>query len=307
MLKSEDLVSVVVPAYNIENYIKKCLDSLVNQTYKNLEILVIDDGSTDGTGRICDEVARKDERVKVFHRTNEGLSEARNFGISKARGEYVALVDGDDYVDEDFVKDMWEAIEEAGADIAICGYNTKMPRRETILGREAVKRLLIQQENMEIVAWNKLYRRRVIGDIKYPKGEKYEDTLTTYKILAWAEEVVYVDKALYHYVVREGSIMGASKTEERLAARERAAEEAIDYFKDEDLKKAAEVGLLLAKYAWIDAVLQNEVSKKYLTKNLKWVKENRERYASNEMMTRKLKLYNRLVQSGTYKAFRKLV
>lgn len=302
-----DLVSVVVAAYNIEKYIGKCLESLTGQTYKNLEILVVDDGSDDGTGAICDEMAAEDPRVKVFHRKNGGLSEARNFGIHKARGEYVALVDGDDYVEPDYIREMWEVTQKTGADVAICGYNEEVPKAETISGREAVIRLLTRQENMEIVAWNKLYRRRVIGDIKYPAGEKYEDTLTTYKILAWAEEVVYVPRALYHYVTREGSIMNVGKTEERLRARERAAKEATEYFRDEDLKKAAEVALLLAKYAWIDASLRGEVDRKYLAENLDWVKVNDKGYTNNKYMTAKLKAYNKMVKSGTYKLFRKVV
>ena len=159
------LVSVVVPVYNVEKYVEKCLKSLMGQSYGALEIIVVDDGSTDGSGAICDEMAAGDKRVRVFHKKNGGLSSARNYGIKRAKGEYVCLVDSDDWVKRDFVKKMvGEAVRE-GADVAVCGYNDEVPREEVLTGEEVTVRLLTWQENMEIIAWNKMYRRRLFAII----------------------------------------------------------------------------------------------------------------------------------------------
>lgn len=302
------LVTVVIPVYNISEYVAKCLESVVKQDYENLEIIVVDDGSTDESGKICDKFALKDSRVKVFHRKNQGLSEARNFGISKAQGKYVALVDGDDFVKKDFVKVMVNAAEKTGAGVVICGFDETVREEETLSGKKAAIKLLTEQENMEIVAWNKLYRRELFEDIKYPAGEKYEDSLTTYKILAKAEKVAYVPKSLYCYVKRPGSIMSEAKLVERLSARQRAADEAVKYFRNEaDLRQAAEIAVLTAKYAFMDAAAKKKLDKNYYILNAEWIKKYKLEFKKNKFMTKKLKFYNFLNSVGLYKIFRTIV
>lgn len=304
------LVSVIVPVYNISDYILKCLKSIEKQSYSNLEIIVVDDGSTDKSGEICDEFAKGDRRAKVFHKKNGGLSEARNFGIKKAKGEIIALVDGDDFVEVDYIKTMYEAMVKDDADVVICGYNGIVPKEQTISGEEATEKLLVEQENLEIVAWNKLYKKSLFlkNDIFYPVGEKHEDALTTYKILASAKKVSYVSKSLYHYVVRESSIMGQGDILGRLKMRERAAEEAVRYFvQNPKLKQAAEVAVLTSKYACMDAVIRGEIEKKYYEVNAKWVRENSKNYKNNQLLTSKLKLYNLINKVKLYKVFRTIV
>lgn len=307
------LVSIIVPVYNIESYILRCLKSLVQQKYENIEILVIDDGSSDGSGKICDKFASKDIRVKVFHKKNGGLSDARNYGIRKARGELIALVDGDDYVGEDYILVLVKTIVKKDASIAVCGYNDVVPKAGVMTGREATVKLLVGQENVDIVAWNKIYAKRLFveGNIWYPIGEKNEDNLTTYKLYAVAKKVAYVSETLYNYVTRDGSIMNDTGTYERLTMREKAAEEAVQYFDgDVDLKKAAEVALLTAKYAFVDAGLRGEVPKYAMQENISWIKSNLGLFRENRYMTWKLRMYNMMCYIGTgqlYKIFRRVV
>ena len=172
-MKSIDstLVSVVVPVYGVEKYVEKCLDSLSHQSYENIEVIVVDDGSTDRSGDICEEFAKKDKRIKVFHKTNGGLSDARNYGIKRAKGEYVCLVDSDDWVKSGFVEKMVNVALRENADIVVCGYNDMVPGRITMTGEEATMRLLVEQENVDIIAWNKMYRRSLFDDVSYPEGE----------------------------------------------------------------------------------------------------------------------------------------
>lgn len=312
MTKSS-LISVVIAVYNIEDYVLKCIESVAGQDYENLDIIVVDDGSTDGSGMICDEFARSDERVRVYHKKNGGLSDARNYGIEKARGEIVALVDGDDCVEPSYIGAMYNRMLETNADIVVCGFNDEVPGVIVVSGREATIKLLTQQKNMEIVAWNKLYRRQIFieNKIRYPLNEKHEDALTTYKLLSAAKRVSYVNKSLYNYVVRTGSIMDEARMEERLKMRERAAMEAVGYFcGDKDLTQAANIAVLTAKYAYVDNAINGNIPHKYLLRGIKWIREHANEYKNNQYMTKKLRLYNKLCGNDVgevfYKIFRKV-
>ncbi len=312
MKKELPLVSIVVPVYNVSDYVLKCLESLVTQSYNNIEILVIDDGSTDNSGEICDDFAKNDARIKVIHKKNGGLSSARNAGIKRAKGEWLCFVDSDDYVRKDFVKELYRGIAENDADVAVCGYNKDIPKAEVLTGKQATIRLLVKQENIEIIAWNKMYRKTLFWEdgIEFPDGMNYEDTLTTYKLLSVAKKVVYVSKSLYVYVEREGSITQSDDRKKKLQARELAARSAIAFLKgDVELEEAAEVSLLLAKYAFLDFAIKGEIDKKYGKDAWWWIRQNRVNYLNNSLMTRKLKLYNALnVKFGgkLYWVFRKV-
>lgn len=298
------LVSVIVPVYNISGYIERCLKSVCGQSYENLEIVVVDDGSTDESGKICDEFAAKDKRVKVYHKKNGGLSDARNFGIKKARGEFVALVDGDDFVQKDYVRNMVKVASE-DVDIVVCGFDKTIPDSMTMSGRDAAVRLLTRQDNLEIVAWNKLYRRELFDEIQYPNGEKHEDSLTTYKLLAAARVIKYIPESLYYYVVREGSIMNSADLLSRLNAREKAAKESVEYFTgDEEMRQAAEIAVLTAKLAFMDAAAKGKIDKKYFKDNSEWIKKHNIKFQKHKFMNKKLKLYLMLNNLGLYKTFR---
>ena len=309
-MKNEPLISIIVPVYNISGYILKCLNSIKQQSYSNLEIIIVDDGSTDNSGEICDEFSKNEERARIFHKKNGGLSSARNFGKSKAKGGIIAFIDGDDYIDVDFVKIMYEAMVKDDSDVVICGYNDVKPKRGVLSGKSATARLLVKQENLDILASNKLYKKELFeeNNIEYPVGCNHEDSLTTYKVLAAAKKVSYISQPLYNYIRRADSIMGQANIAERLKMRERAAEESVSYFKkDSFLRQAAEVAVLTAKYAFIDAVIHKEIDKKYFKVNADWINENRLKYKKNKIMTKKLKLYNFLNQVGLYRIFRTIV
>ena len=304
------LVSIVVPVYNVKDYLGKCLESLARQSYEKIEIIVVDDGSTDWSGEICDEFARGEKRARVFHKKNGGLSSARNYGIKKATGEYICLVDSDDWVRKDFVAKMVRAVLKDDADVVVCGYNEVVPEQRVLSGAEATVKLLTEQENMEIIAWNKMYRRDLFDDVSYPEGENYEDTLTTYKLLSKAGKVAYAGESLYVYRERGGSIMKEGKKEEKLRAREKAAREAMEYFKGQaDLREASEIAMLTAKLAWVDFAIGGEVDKKYLDEGMSWVRKNKEKLLRNKYLSRKLRLYIIMVTNWggkLYVGFRKV-
>ncbi len=313
---------MIVPVYNIREYVGRCLESILAQTYSRLEILAIDDGSTDGSGKICDDFAKRDMRVRVIHQKNHGLAAARNKGLDNAKGEFIAFVDGDDYVRPFYIEKMYRKIWDTRMGIAICGYEEIsedgvarkfVPREEELAEGEAAVRLFLEQENMEIVAWNKLYGRRLfeLSGMRYPDGEKYEDTLFTYMPLSLAERVSYVSEALYIYSRRGGSIMGHGKILERLKARERAADEAIYYCANEQkLLTAAEISMLTAKYAFVDAAIRGEIKWKKAAPAKKWIREQARNFNRAKTTPAKLKFYNFLMlvgNGGLYTVFRKMI
>lgn len=211
-----DTISVIVPVYNIQNYIKRCVESIVNQTFTKLQIILVDDGSTDESGKICDEMAASDTRIEVFHKSNGGLSDARNFGLERARGEYVAFVDGDDYIDSDMYESLYKEIVSTAADIASCGYYevfddkiyTKCCVKETIVLDKirAYETLFSRGGLLGCSSCNKLFRKNIFDDIKYKVGIQSEDLELIYRILDKTQTVVCVDAVKYHYVHRENSI-----------------------------------------------------------------------------------------------------
>lgn len=309
---SKPLISIIVPVYNVQDYVLKCLASLKRQEYSNIEIVVVDDGSTDDSGSICDDFAKKEKNVQVFHKKNGGLSSARNYGLKKSKGEIVAFVDSDDYVKKEYISDMYEKMRQEQADIVVCGYNLEKPEIDkTLSGDEATVRLLTRQLNIDILAWNKLYKKDLFlkNNIWFPEGENHEDLLTTYKVYSKAKSVSYINKSLYQYVDRSDSITKKEKVVERLNKREKAAKEAVKYLEDDkDLVEAAWVSLLLAEYAFVDFAISGKIEERYGEKAKEWIKKNIDRFKNNKYMTKKLKLYNYLLTTRDgklYIAFRK--
>ena len=216
-----DLLSVIITAYNIENYIERGADSVRNQTYRNLEIILVDDGSTDHTGAICDLIAAKDRRVQVIHKKNGGPAEARNVGLEIATGSYIAFVDGDDWIDSDMYEIMLSAMKEQQADAAVCRYrqvykshtdDRSADRTVLFEGQETLQYYVQETEEYAIqnAAWNKLYKKEVLANITFPVGKWYEDIMFTTTALSRVNRCVYLDTAYYNYIIdREGSIMNA--------------------------------------------------------------------------------------------------
>ena len=219
--KRDDLVSVIVPIYNIEKYIAPCVETIINQSYKNLEIFLVDDGSKDNSPKICDEYAKKDKRIKVIHKKNGGLSDARNAAIDKAKGEYIFLLDGDDTVHEGIIEALYRSIKKHKADIATSSFlqfRDGTSPRAIDMSQENVKCLdaegalenMLYQEDCTNTAWGKLYKKELFDGIRYPKGEIYEDLATTYKLFAKAKRIVIDSRKMYNYRQRYGSIVNNS-------------------------------------------------------------------------------------------------
>lgn len=208
-------VTVIVPIYNVENYLKKCLDSILRQTYNNLEIILINDGSTDGSKNIAEEYQEKDQRVILLNKENGGLSDARNYGIERASGEYITFIDSDDEVTEDYVEYLINLTEKYKTDIAIASYRLKSGNKiinygkdyntEKLTEYECLRRMLLD-EGFTVTAWAKLYKTKLFNDVRYPVGKIYEDNGTTYKLIMKCNEIAYGSKDIYIYYKRNGSI-----------------------------------------------------------------------------------------------------
>lgn len=204
------MISVIVPVYNVEPYLRKCLDSVVYQTYRDLEILIIDDGSTDGSGRICDEY-RNDERVKVFHTENRGLSAARNLGLENAAGDWIGFVDSDDWIEPDMYEVLIKRALETGADVVECGYIieyvTKQKKcsvtQKIIPSAESVSALI--NGKIQTRVWNKIYRGKLFSGTRFPDSRCFEDIATTHK-LVHNSIVTGCSGFYYHYTQRDSSI-----------------------------------------------------------------------------------------------------
>ena len=217
---SEELVSVIVPVYNINECVQRCVDSIIRQTYRYLEIILVDDGSTDDSGDICDKYQKYDERIVVFHKENGGLSDARNYAIDRARGEYLAFIDGDDVVHRCYIQILLENLIKNKADISVCCHKSfsddsevkkiiekKVNNKETqVYDSVAAITDMWYRKNITTSAWGKLYKREVIKNVRYPKGLLCEDLATTYRYFYNADKIVFDKHKLYYYFERPGSI-----------------------------------------------------------------------------------------------------
>lgn len=227
-MTSLPLISVIVPIYNVEKYICKCVESIINQTYKNLEIILVDDRSPDNCPKICDEYAQADKRIKVIHKENGGLSDARNAGIKVAGGEYISFVDSDDYIEPNMIFDLYNCMITDNSDIASCGVNwvdedSKIIREDclrqhsVLSGKEAMKELLCDNMIKQYV-WNKLYKASIINDIPFEKGKCNEDVFWSYQVIGNTNQVSVLPKSCYNYLQRSNSIMGVGYSEKWLDA-----------------------------------------------------------------------------------------
>lgn len=226
----DSLISVIVPIYNVEDYLNRCVDSIINQTYKNLEIILVDDGSPDNCPKMCDGYAKKDSRIKVVHKENGGLSDARNVGMEVATGEYVSFIDSDDYISLDFYETLLQTMIDNDSDIVECSVvkfyengkfdeysdDLKVTNYDTLDGLES----LINENPFKQHVWNKLYKFNIVLDIPYAVGKLNEDEFWTYQIFGKAKKVTRINKTMYYYFQRGSSIMGNGYNIRRLDALE---------------------------------------------------------------------------------------
>ena len=211
-----ELISIIVPVYKVEKYLEKCVNSILKQTYTNLEIILVDDGSPDKCGQLCDELAKIDDRIKVFHKENGGLSDARNYGVDRANGEYIGFVDSDDYIHECMYEELYKAIKKSGTSIAECGVtrvykNTLRPHYEgedyfLVLDREGYLKEYLENKRLYGSAWCKLIHRDLAKKIKFPTGKIYEDAFYTLELLKTVDKYTLISGNYYYYYIRENSI-----------------------------------------------------------------------------------------------------
>ena len=221
-----DLISVIVPVYKVEPYLDKCVRSIVDQTYHNLEIILVDDGSPDRCGEICDAWAAKDSRIRVIHKENGGLSDARNAGLAVATGKYMGFVDSDDYIAPDMYRLLLERMNADGSDIAACGvemvYEDDTPRQMLtpagchVLDNAQAMEAIIRESLLKQPVWYKLYKTDLIRDIPFAVGKCHEDVFWSWQAIARAKKVSIFDTPCYFYLQRSGSIMGQQFSEKRL-------------------------------------------------------------------------------------------
>ena len=214
------LISIVVPVYNVEKYITRCLDSILNQTYTNFELILINDGSTDSSGKICEDYQSRESRITVLNQENQGLSAARNEGIEIAQGKYITFIDSDDYVYPKYLEKLLNAIIEHKADISLCGserftetignnIHKNIIGEKCISGKDACKEIYMPNNRSVdyVVAWGKLYKREMFCNYRYPIGRLHEDQFVTYKLFYDSDRVVEVGECLYGYFQNPNGIM----------------------------------------------------------------------------------------------------
>lgn len=210
-----DLISVIVPVFNTKEYLEKCIDSILNQTYKNIEIILVDDGSSDGSDKVCDSYCKKDQRVKAIHKKNGGLSDARNVGINEARGTYISFIDSDDYIENNMYEYLLSNMTSNNTDIGICGWylvngkevkKSKFVREDAILDREQCIDELLSNNSFDNFMCNKIFKKSLFENIEFPVGRKLEDLATLYKVIDNANKIFVSSKPFYYYVMRDDSI-----------------------------------------------------------------------------------------------------
>lgn len=210
---SGPLISLIVPVYNVKDYLKTCLQSILEQTYKNLEIILVDDGSDDGSSSICDEFARMDQRIKTIHLPHSGVSAARNAGLAAATGELLGFVDSDDWIDHDMYQYLYTLMVEHDADVSACTYLLEQEGRPSkiinntgklhIFSKKEIIRALVKNDLVKNYLWAKLFKRKLFDRLSFPVGRVYEDVAVLYKVFYSSQKVVLSCVSKYHYMIHK--------------------------------------------------------------------------------------------------------
>ncbi len=280
-----DLISVIVPVYNVERYLIQCIDSIIKQTYSNLQIILVNDGSTDNSSKICDMYAKKDNRITVIHKSNGGLSDARNVGLDEAKGKYIVFIDSDDYIKEQYIELLYNAIKENNTLIAQCGIKKVNNNRKELQTLGYEKNTIITAEEAiidmsgehwveNIVVWNKMYHIELLKNTRFRVGKLHEDEFYTYKVLYDAERISIIQDSLYCYRQNDESITGKKYNLKRLDVLE-AFEERLQFFKKMNELKLYHSTLVL----FLQLIKQSYCSvKKHYSSKRKILKGLKEKY-----------------------------
>lgn len=303
MKKNNALISIVIPVYNVEKYIRKCLDTVISQTYSNLEIIIVNDGSPDNSKKICEEYKNKDARIKIINQENGGLSSARNTGIDVATGEYIAFIDSDDFLDENFIKKMYDEVSVNDSDIICCDFyyidedNRKWIRtnkeNKCYSNMEAIDDIIIGKQYTEIMTWNKLYRLKLFIDnnIRFPLGKLNEDNFTTYKLYYYANKISLINDRLYYYLQRTNSIMNSTFNIKRLDILQ-VINESRNFFKDKDIDLNDKIDCyeLAIHLNLLNKMIRDKFNDIEKIKLVESIYKNRKKYMANKYISTTLKL-----------------
>lgn len=252
------IISVIVPVYKVEKYLERCIDSILNQTYHNLQIILIDDGSPDDCGRICDEYAKRDARIEVIHKSNGGQAAARNDGLAIAKGDYVGFVDSDDYIEPNMYEEMLYKIQENQADICVCSRyveseNGKMDSyvskkaRETLMDNIQALKHIIAFSDFDMAVWDKLYKADILSELRFPAGKINEDYYFITEAFERSKKIVYIPIPFYHYIQRIGSTTRNSVMDKSIV---QASEYLYEFFRKKH-PEIAYVGQTACVFAYV--------------------------------------------------------
>jgi len=285
------LISVVVPIYDVEEYLHQCVDSILSQSYRNLEIILVDDGSPDACPQICDCYATKDSRIRVIHKINGGLSDARNAGINCASGEYILFVDSDDFIHPEMISFLYKKISTHSVDISVCSMKKVYSPEDYIdeddiiyddssdvilSAQEAIEALLVAKDYGSVMACNKLFTADLFrkSNIRFPVGKLHEDVFTTYQVYYLCDKISFSNCPLYNYRQRPESIMGSAFTPRRMDALD-AADEILDFIESKKLplKKQGICHYLLTNIGLINTIIRDDKGKLY-TEYIKKLRSN---------------------------------
>ncbi len=275
-------LSVIVPVYKVEKYLSRCVDSILNQTYQDFEILLVDDGSPDNCGKMCDEYAKKDNRIFVIHQKNGGLSSARNTGINwfyeQDRSNYITFLDSDDWLHPDYLKTLMNGITETNVKISVCNYKrvtAEIPHENynnINFELTSPEDFLVNHSWQYNYAWGKLYHKSVFDDVRYPIGKNFEDTFTTYKLLHKCEKIAYTELQLYYYLLNEQGISRSPWKPSELVIFD-AMQEQLQFYKEKGLQKAFEKEFQLFVNHHAYQIVRIKENKNDLKKNKATLKE----------------------------------
>lgn len=250
------LISIIVPVYNAEKYLRRCVESILEQTYQNIEVILINDGSPDGCGVICDEFAESDSRVRIVHKANSGVSDCRNIGMEMAKGEYFGFVDSDDYINHEMYERLYKAVSSSNAELSICGLdcvdeNDAFIRKcgklhDGVICRDQAFELLCGRNEVYITPVNKLYKTSVFRDLGFPVGKRCEDEFIIHHVFGMCEKITIISDSLYYYVQHEGSFM-STVAMNRLDGPD-ALYDRFLFFKNRGYKRFAGFSLMLGMY-----------------------------------------------------------
>ena len=281
-----ELISIIVPVYNVEQYLEKCVDSIINQKYKNLEIILVDDGATDSSGKLCDELAKIDNRIKVYHKENGGLSDARNYGVERATGDYIGFVDSDDYIDSEMYEELYEAIKKENVDVVECNLKIIYPDRVELFTEQKYYNVYTKQEYLEEYlkiekifgsACVRLIKSDIAKKLKFPVGKLYEDTYYAYDLIEKVDRYVIMNNPYYNYLMRENSITN-TKFNPRIFDLIEIVEKfrKTTYENYPGLKEAADCRKMYAYFSVLNSILleENYRDNEYYSEILSYFKRN---------------------------------